>query len=72
MVDEAAGTWGNAEKIQGLAKLSGRRGSGIASVSCSSTGYCAAVGSYEDSSGNTQAFAVDETAGTWGVAQEIK
>ena len=41
VVDKTAGTWGNAEKVQGLAKLSGRRGSGIASVSCSSAGYYA-------------------------------
>ena len=43
----------------------------INSLSCASAGNSAAGGSYEDSSGHTQAFVVDETAGTWGNAEEV-
>ena len=34
-------------------------------------GNCSAGGSYVDSSGNTQAFVVSETNGTWGTAEEV-
>jgi uncharacterized repeat protein (TIGR02543 family) len=40
-------------------------------VSCSSDGNCAAGGRYKDSSGNYQAFVVDEVAGVWGTASEV-
>ena len=43
----------------------------IGPLSCASGGNCAAGGSYEDSTGLTQAFVVDETAGTWGDAEEV-
>jgi hypothetical protein len=41
------------------------------SVVCSSVGNCVGVGSYTDSSGNTQAMAATEASGTWGQAVEI-
>ena len=40
-------------------------------VSCASAGNCAIVGSYLDASGNTDALAVNEVAGTWGRATRI-
>ena len=70
VVDETAGTWGDAEEVPGITTL-GPEGSSTASVSCTSAGNCVAVGSYGDSSGNSQAFVVNETAGTWGNAEEI-
>ena len=40
-------------------------------VSCSGPGACAAVGSYEDSSGHFNALAVAESKGQWGHAREV-
>jgi hypothetical protein len=43
---------------------------GVQSVSCSSAGNCAAVGSYIESSGDTQAMMLSEVSGVWGRAVE--
>jgi hypothetical protein len=40
-------------------------------VSCASTGNCAAVGTYKDSSGNTQGLLLPETSGAWTAAGAI-
>lgn len=40
-------------------------------VSCPATGTCVAVGEYEDSSGDGQAMAVNESGGVWGGATQI-
>ena len=37
----------------------------ISSISCASFGNCSAVGSYTDSSGNTEGLLMTETAGLW-------
>jgi len=42
----------------------------LSSVSCASPGNCAAVGSYPDSSGNTQGLLLTETGGTWATGLE--
>jgi hypothetical protein len=42
----------------------------VSSVSCSSAGNCTAVGSYLDSSGNTEGLLLTETAGAWSVGVE--
>jgi hypothetical protein len=70
VVDESGGSWGTAEEVPGLAALNAGNAS-ITSVSCSSAGNCATVGTYTDSSGNGQAYVVDETDGSWGTAQEV-
>lgn len=44
----------------------------IDSVSCASGGNCGAVGTYLDSSGNTQGLLLTETAGTWGAGVEAR
>ena len=41
------------------------------SLACTSVGNCVGVGSYTDSSGNTQAMAATETNGAWGQAVEV-
>jgi hypothetical protein len=71
VVDETAGTWGKAKKVPGTASLNVGGDAYVLSLSCASAGNCAAGGSYEDSSGHTQAFVVDETPGTWGNAEEV-
>jgi hypothetical protein len=39
----------------------------LATLSCPSAGNCSAVGSYRDTSGNTQGVLLAETSGTWAV-----
>ena len=41
------------------------------SVSCGAPGDCSASGSYTDASGAQQAFVADQSAGTWGSAEEV-
>jgi hypothetical protein len=71
VVDEVRGSWGAAQEVPGSAALNAGGNAMVNSVSCTSPGNCAAGGSYSDSSGNTQAFVVDEVRGSWGAAQEV-
>ncbi|MGA8297602.1 MAG: InlB B-repeat-containing protein [Acidimicrobiales bacterium] len=61
--------WGTPSEV--AASLNTGGDAVINSVSCPSDGNCAAVGYYKDSAGNTQAFDVDEVAGTWGTPSEV-
>jgi hypothetical protein len=72
-VSETGGKWGTAEEVPGTAALNKGGDAGIVSVSCASAGDCSAGGYYSSSStANTyQAFAVSETAGKWGPAEEV-
>ena len=70
VVDGSSGTWGSAIEVPGTATLNAGGSANVGSVSCSSAGNCAAVGSYTDAAGKTQAFVVDESSGTWGSAIE--
>jgi Peptidase A4 family len=63
--------WGTAEQVPGLAALNTGGDAQITSVSCASGGGCGAGGSYQDSSGNFQAFVVSEADGTWGTAEKV-
>jgi hypothetical protein len=69
VVDETNGTWGTVEKVAGSAVNKGRSAE-IESLSCGSAGNCSAVGDYGDA-GRVQVFAVDETNGIWGKAEEV-
>jgi hypothetical protein len=71
LVNETDGTWGTAFEVPGTAALNQIGYAFINSVSCPSAGHCSAGGSYEDASGNTQAFVVNETNGHWGTAIEV-
>jgi hypothetical protein len=70
VVGETSGSWGNAIKVPGTATLSAGHIASVSSVSCATAG-CTAGGYYTDGSGNTQAFVVDRTSGSWGNAIEI-
>jgi hypothetical protein len=61
VITETGGQWGKALPVPGLAKLSAGADATVNSVSCSSAGYCTAVGSYTGHSGNSRAFVVSET-----------
>jgi hypothetical protein len=66
------GTWGTAEQVPGTANDNPNFPfASTNSVSCASPGRCSAGGSYEDSSGNAQAFVVSQVNGTWGTAIEV-
>jgi hypothetical protein len=72
LVDEKSGVWGKAIEVPGTAALNvASPGAQVNSVSCASAGNCAAGGQYADSSGNHQAFLVDEKSGVWGNAVEV-
>ena len=72
VVSESGGTWGSAEEIPGSAALDRQAPGAMAdSVSCGAPGDCSASGSYTDASGAQQAFVADQSAGTWGSAEEV-
>lgn len=68
-VDERHGAWSAAREVAG-ALNAGLFGS-VISVSCASSGNCAAGGSYTDKAGNAQAFLVSEKSGVWSAAHEV-
>ena len=72
VVSESGGTWGSAGEIPGTAALDKHAPGAMAdSVSCGAPGDCSATGSYTDASGAQQAFVADQSAGTWGSAEEV-
>ena len=68
---ERNGQWGNAIEIPGTARLNAGGFPQVTSVSCPSSGNCAAGGWYLDSSHNRHAFIASERNGRWGTAIEI-
>jgi hypothetical protein len=68
---EAAGTWHTAVEVPGVTLLDTGHHSSLGQISCSSAGNCSAGGSYTDSSGNQQAFVVDQVNGSWHLAREL-
>jgi hypothetical protein len=71
VVTETNGTWGQAQQVPGLGRLDNNSYAQIASVSCPSAGDCAAGGAYGDPREIGPAFAVTESNGIWGKAQQI-
>jgi hypothetical protein len=65
------GAWGTALEVPGIAALNQGGDAQTVSVSCVSAGNCGVGGYYVDSSGNYQAFVVNQTHGTWGTAEEV-
>ena len=57
--------------MPGLAALNTAGAAGVLSVSCASSGNCAAGGYYTDGNRNGQAFVVDARNGVWGKAMEV-
>ena len=71
VVSEKSGVWGSAVEVPGIAALDTGGAARVSSISCTSTGNCAAGGYYSDGSGHAQAFLVDEKSGVWGTATEV-
>jgi hypothetical protein len=73
LLSETSGTWVAAVEpsLPAGACASASCGAGLASVSCGSAGSCTAVGSYIDSSGQSQGLLLfSETSGTWATGVE--
>ncbi|HEX6527094.1 MAG TPA: PQQ-binding-like beta-propeller repeat protein [Streptosporangiaceae bacterium] len=71
VVTETDGKWGTAIEVPGTADLNKSGSAWVNSVSCKTTGNCAAGGAYVDGAGHQQAFVVTETDGKWGTAIEV-
>jgi hypothetical protein len=69
---EKNGKWGRAEKVPGTGSLEIAGVGTIMSVSCSSTGNCAAFGTYATDSGSTPSYVVSETRGVWHKAVRLR
>src|SRR5712691_862844 len=67
----AVSSWGQAIEVPGLAALNAGGNAGVAEVSCTAAGDCAAVGSYRDSDRHDQGFVDGEWHGHWGQAREM-
>jgi hypothetical protein len=63
------GHWGDAQGLRGV--VSGASYSQVYSLSCSSSGNCAAGGEYQDDTGPFQAFVVNEKGGKWGNSEIV-
>jgi len=72
VVSERNGHWGRASNVPGVATLNLGGMASITSVSCGSTGNCAAGGYYAPDTGGSQlAFVVSERNGRWRKAIEV-
>jgi hypothetical protein len=77
VVDETNGVWGTAIEVPGTAALNVAGIGAVWSVSCGSTGDCAAGGYYSDhfnpdgDPADPQAFVVSEHGGVWGTARAV-
>lgn len=71
VLDEVRGTWGSIHPVSGPPAYS-MVGSVLSSISCSSPGDCSAVGSNPKGSHGLPFFAVNETNGVWGRAEEVR
>lgn len=75
VIDETNGVWGSPVTLAGVTTESGVAVSYPVSISCSSPGYCSAVGEYSAQAvaqpTQLQAFAVTETGGKWSATQQV-
>ena len=77
VVPERDGTWGTAVEVPGIAALNAGNSASVSSVSCWAPGDCTAAGTYavgavaNQGAVDTQAFALTETDGTWGLAAQL-
>lgn len=69
VVDEVNGAWGTALRILGIP--ASNITDAVRSISCGTSGNCAAGGYYLDTTGAYQGFVVNEVNGTWGNAVDV-
>ena len=71
VANEVNGVWQNAIEVPGTSALNFGGRAQVWDLSCASAGVCAVVGSYENSSHQTQVFVANETNGVWGAATHV-
>jgi hypothetical protein len=71
VVNEKNGIWGTAQEVPGTAALNTDDDAAVTGISCTSAGTCGAGGYYGSTGFTTSAFVVNETNGTWGIAQKV-
>src|SRR5262249_7189252 len=71
LAGERNGTWRRAIDVPGSETLNAGGGATATSVSCASSGNCAAGGRYRDGSGRVQGVVGSKANGTWGNAIEV-
>ena len=65
MFSEAGGRWGTGVEALLPATANANANVNLGAVSCPSTGYCTALGTYVDYAGNTEGLIVGEFGGNW-------
>ena len=65
VVNEKNGVWRKALRVPGSAALNLGGGAEVESISCATTGSCAAGGHYTDDAGHYQAFVANKRKGVW-------
>jgi hypothetical protein len=68
---ETSGAWEQAAEVTAPSNAATNPEALLYSISCTSAGHCASVGSYLDSSGHLQAMEATDTGGTWAQAAEV-
>jgi hypothetical protein len=71
LIDQVNGAWGPIQAVPGVALLSSDDEAGLTALSCGAPGDCAGGGVYLDTSGQSQAFIVNEVGGVWGDATQL-
>jgi hypothetical protein len=70
---QSGGAWGQAVEVQPPPNVGPAPGfRGLTSVSCTSVGYCVAVGLYKSTDAPFRGLTLTETGGVWGQAAQIK
>ncbi|HEY3905262.1 MAG TPA: hypothetical protein VGM14_15235 [Streptosporangiaceae bacterium] len=70
----SSGSWDKAIEVPGTSSLNAGGNAYVSSVSCTSRGYCAAVGNYANAPGDdssSQGFVVSRQNGKWGKARQV-
>jgi hypothetical protein len=71
VADETNGRWSPAVEMPGIAALNAGQFADADSMSCTTSGNCAAGGYYETSTGVMMPFVINETGGIWGQATAV-
>lgn len=71
LISESAGSWGSPVELALPSNAGTDPLATFNGLSCPSVGNCAAVGTYQDSTGDGQSFVVDEASSSWATATQI-
>jgi len=71
LVSEVHGTWRNATRVPGMARLDPSGEGAVQDLSCSSAGNCSATGYYNPSPDKYEVFVVNEVNGAWRRAMNL-